>query len=121
MTSRGHVPHDYHPFDVWLKDRLEHVHSICRIKLVAVAAARSPTASASSPAQLAVDDTRMKAPPFEGAFKRPTNGTRPTIYRARRTGFFVRAFAFIVDVRTARFTLRVVFALAAFAGRVTLV
>ena len=48
---------------------------------------------------------------------------RQSAYRAgaRRTAFLVRAFAFIVDVRTARFTLRVVFALAAFAGRVTLV
>ena len=61
-----------------------------------------------------------KAPSFEGAFRRPTGRTRATIYRARRTAFFVRAFAFTLDVRTARFTFRVVFALAAFAGRATL-
>ena len=69
------------------------------------------------PASPAAD---KKAPSFEGAFRRPTGRTRATIYRARRTAFFARAFAFTVVLRTARFTLRVVFALAAFAGRATL-
>jgi hypothetical protein len=63
----------------------------------------------------------QRRPPFEGACNRPNSETRPMTYRARRTACFVRAFAFIVDVRTVRFTFRVALAFVAFAGRVTLV
>ena len=69
------------------------------------------------PASPAADE---KAPSFEGAFRRPTGRTRATIYRARRTAFFAGAFVFTDVLRPARFTLRFAFALAACAGRATL-
>lgn len=80
---------------------------------------REPAATPVSLTEKNADDE--KAPSFEGAFRQPNGEARRTIYRARRTAFFVRAFAFTVDLRAARFTVRVVFAFAAFAGRVTLV
>jgi len=66
---------------------------------------------------------RVTSSPNSRAEFASTNGnsTRQAIYFARRAAFFGRAFAFTVDLRAARLTVRVVFTFAAFAGRDTFV